>query len=40
MTAGHHHGGIGICALLFGHGADEDGVEVVLAGEGNFDLGE
>ena len=38
VAAGHHHGGVCVCGLFFGDGADEDGVEVVGWGEGNFSL--
>ena len=37
VATGEHHGGIRLCGLLFGDGADEDGVEVVGGGEGDFD---
>lgn len=37
VTAGHHHGRIGIGGLFLGHWADKDAVEVVLAWQGDFD---
>ena len=38
VTAGHHHWRVCIGGLLFGDGADEDGVEVVGWWERDFDL--
>ena len=38
VAAGHHHGGVGVGGLFFCDGADEDGVEVVGWGEGDFGL--
>jgi hypothetical protein len=38
VAAGHHHGGVCVGGLFFGDGADEDGVEVIGLGEGDFDL--
>ena len=38
VAARHHHGGVLVGGLLFGDGADEDGVEVVGRGEWDLDL--
>lgn len=38
MTTWHHHGWILVGGLLLGDWADEDGVELVGGGEGDFDL--
>jgi hypothetical protein len=38
VAARHHHGRVGVRGLFFGHGAHEDGVEVVGVWEGDFDL--
>jgi hypothetical protein len=38
VAAGHHHGRVGVCSLFFGHGAHEDGMEVVGMWERDFDL--
>lgn len=38
VAARHHHGRVGVCSLFFGNRTDEDGVEMVGGGKGNFDL--